>query len=108
IRSLKLEGVQAVQSRVEEVQGQFDCVTARAFASLADMLAWGGHLLAPEGLWLAMKGKAPDEELPGVPAGFRVRAIHALAVPGLGAAERHLVMIGRAPGPLSPSGRGLG
>jgi 16S rRNA (guanine527-N7)-methyltransferase len=46
IRALKLEGVRAVQSRVEDVQGQFDCITARAFASLADMLGWGGHLLA--------------------------------------------------------------
>ena len=101
IRSLKLEGVQAVQSRVEEVQGQFDCVTARAFASLADMLAWGGHLLAPRGIWLAMKGKAPEEELPGVPSAFDVRSIHALAVPGLGAAERHLVILGRAPSSLS-------
>ena len=55
IRSLKLEGVRAVQSRVEEVEGAFDCVTARAFASLADMLAWGGHLLAPRGIWLAME-----------------------------------------------------
>ena len=45
IRSLKLEGVRAEQARVEDVAGQFDCITARAFASLADMLAWGGHLL---------------------------------------------------------------
>ena len=95
IRTLKLEGVRAVQSRVEEVEGQFDCITARAFASLADMLGWGGHLLAPGGVWLAMKGKAPDDELPGVPAGFTVRGIHALAVPGL-AAERSLVVLGRA------------
>ena len=95
IRTLKLEGVRAMQSRVEEVEGQFDCITARAFASLADMLGWGGHLLAPGGVWLAMKGKAPDDELPGVPAGFTVRGIHALAVPGL-AAERSLVVLGRA------------
>lgn len=96
IRALKLEGVRAVQSRVEEVEGQFDCITARAFASLADMLGWGGHLLAPQGIWLAMKGKAPDDELPGVPPAFAVRAIHPLNVPGLGAAERHLVVLGRA------------
>ncbi|GLQ50447.1 16S rRNA (guanine(527)-N(7))-methyltransferase RsmG [Dyella flava] len=96
IRSLKLEGVRAVQARVEEVEGEFDCVTARAFASLADMLAWGGHLLAPQGIWLAMKGKSPDEELPGVPDGFKVNGIHTLNVPGLGAAERHLVVLGRA------------
>jgi 16S rRNA (guanine527-N7)-methyltransferase len=96
IRSLKLEGVRAEQSRVEDVEGQFDCITARAFASLADMLGWGGHLLAPRGIWLAMKGKSPDDELPGVPTAFQVNGIHALAVPGLEAAERHLVVLGRA------------
>jgi 16S rRNA G527 N7-methylase RsmG len=82
IRALKLDGVSAVQSRVEDVQGQYDCVTARAFASLADMLGWGGHLLAPDGIWLAMKGKRPDDELPGIPAGFELRGTHELAVPG--------------------------
>ncbi len=95
IRALQLGGVRAVQSRVEEVEGTFDCITARAFASLANMLGWGGHLLAPGGTWLAMKGKAPDEELPGVPPGFAVRAIHPLAVPGLDA-ERSVVVLGHA------------
>lgn len=96
IRALKLEGVRAVQSRVEAVEGRFDCITARAFATLADMLAWGGHLLAPDGTWLAMKGKVSDEELAGVPATFALRGVHALAVPGLGSAERHLVVLGPA------------
>lgn len=96
IRALKLEGVRALQSRVEDVEGQFDCITARAFASLADMLGWGGHLLAPGGVWLAMKGKVPDDELAAVPRDFAVRGIHALAVPGLGAAERHLVVLEHA------------
>ena len=95
IRSLKLDGVRAVQSRVEDVQGQFDCVTARAFASFADMLGWGGHLLAPGGTWLAMKGKQSDDELAGIPAGFEIRETHVLAVPGLDA-ERRLVVLGHA------------
>jgi len=95
IRALKLDGVRVVQSRVEDVQGQFDCITARAFATLADMLGWGGHLLAPEGVWLAMKGKRPDDELPGIPAGFALRGTHVLNVPGLDA-ERHLAVLGRA------------
>lgn len=95
IRSLKLVGVRAVQARVEDVPGQFDCVTARAFASLADMLALGGHLLAPNGTWLAMKGKPDDAELAGVPAGFRVAAVRALAVPGLDA-QRQLIVLRRA------------
>jgi 16S rRNA (guanine527-N7)-methyltransferase len=95
IRSLKLEGVRAVQSRVEGVEGQYDCITARAFASLSDMLGWGGHLLAPQGIWLAMKGKSPDDELAGVPEGFVIDGIQILDVPGLGAAERHLVVLRR-------------
>jgi 16S rRNA (guanine527-N7)-methyltransferase len=95
IRTLKLERVKAVQARVETVTGQFDCITARAFASLADMLAWGGQLLAPGGEWLAMKGRAPDAELDAVPPGFTVRATHALTIPGL-QAERHLVVLARA------------
>ena len=95
IRSLNLEGVRAEQSRVEEVEGQFDCITARAFASLADMLGWGGHLLAPNGIWLAMKGKLSDDELHGIPPGFAVRSTHSLAVPEL-SAERHLLVLGRA------------
>ena len=94
IRSLKLDGVRAEQARVEDVGGQFDCITARAFASLADMLAWGGHLLAPRGTWLAMKGKLPDDELAGIPDGFFVHATHELHVPGL-PAERHLLVLGR-------------
>lgn len=103
IRSLKLEGVQAVQSRVEDVQGQFDCITARAFATLADMLGWGGHLLAPDGRWLAMKGRRPDDELEALPPGFVLDSMHALAVPGL-EGERHLAVIRRAeaaPGPAA-------
>jgi 16S rRNA (guanine527-N7)-methyltransferase len=95
IRALKLEGVRAAQSRVEDVQGQFDCITARAFASFADMLGWGGHLLAPDGLWLAMKGRQFEDELSGVPAAFAVRETHVLAVPGLDA-ERQLLVIGHA------------
>jgi 16S rRNA (guanine527-N7)-methyltransferase len=94
IRALKLEGVRAVQSRVEDVEGRFDCITARAFASLADMLGWGGHLLAPGGVWLAMKGRSADEELPGIPPGFRLRERHLLQVPGL-EAERQLLVLGR-------------
>jgi 16S rRNA (guanine527-N7)-methyltransferase len=95
IRALKLEGVRAVQSRVEDVEGQFDCITARAFASLADMLGWAGHLLAPGGIWLAMKGKSADDELSGIPAGFALRARHALQVPGLDV-ERQVLVLGRA------------
>ena len=94
VRELGLANVRVVEGRVEDVPGTFDCVTARAFASLADMLTWGGHLLAPDGLWLALKGRFPQDELAGVPAGFRVEAVLELAVPGLDA-ERRAVIIRR-------------
>lgn len=96
-RALKLANVRVEEKRVEDVEGRYDCITARAFATLADMLAWGGQLLAANGTWLAMKGRVLDEELAGVPVGFRIEAVHALDVPGLDA-ERHLVVVSRAPG----------
>jgi 16S rRNA (guanine527-N7)-methyltransferase len=95
VRRLGLEHVRVAESRVEDVAGTFDCVTARAFASLAEMLGWGGHLLAPGGVWLAMKGRVAKDELDAVPPDFRVREIVALNVPGL-EAERHLVILKRA------------
>lgn len=100
VRELGLANVQVLESRVEALRGQYDCVTARAFASLADMLAWGGHLLAPDGLWLALKGRVAPEELAAVPAPFVVRAVQALRVPGLDA-ERCVVIIA---GPGQPAG----
>lgn len=94
VRRLGLTQTRVAEARVEAVRGQFDCVTARAFATLADMLAWGGHLLAPGGLWLALKGRFPQDELEQVPPGFRVEAIERLRVPGLDA-DRHVVAIRR-------------
>ena len=94
VRRLGLERVRVAESRVEDVEGTFDCITARAFASLADMLGWGGHLLAPGGVWLAMKGRIAEDELDAVPAGFRAGNVVALNVPGLDA-ERHLVILKR-------------
>ena len=42
-----------------------------------------------------MKGKQSEDELSGVPSGFMVRETHVLAVPGLDA-ERRLVVLGHA------------
>ncbi|MDR3390072.1 MAG: 16S rRNA (guanine(527)-N(7))-methyltransferase RsmG [Rudaea sp.] len=95
IRTLGLSNVHVEQARVENARGQFDCVTARAFASLAQMLELGGHLLAPGGTWLAMKGQLNKDEILAMPPGFHVSAVCPLAVPGLGGA-RHVVIIHRA------------
>jgi len=92
VRVLGLANARVEQARVEDLQGQYDCITARAFAALGDILTWGGHLLAPDGICVAMKGVIDEEELRGLPSGFRIEEIVALAVPGLGAA-RHAVII---------------
>ena len=64
-QALKLDNVQVVQTRVENhKQAQaFDTITSRAFASLEDMIHLSRHLLAPNGLWLAMKGPNVQAEL---------------------------------------------
>ena len=96
VRALGLGNARVAESRAEALDepGAYAAITARALATLPDILAVGGHLLAPEGRLLAMKGARPDEEIAALPAGWRLEAVHALAVPGL-AAERHLVVVAR-------------
>jgi 16S rRNA (guanine527-N7)-methyltransferase len=89
--------VQVVHSRAESYRPieLFDTVVARALSSLADFVAYAGHLCAPGGRLLAMKGKRPENEMSALPRSFRVLAVHRLHVPGL-ADERHLVELVRA------------
>jgi 16S rRNA (guanine527-N7)-methyltransferase len=84
--------VQVVNVRAESYRPfeLFDTVASRALSSLADFVAYAGHLCAPTGSLLAMKGKRPDDEISAVPKSFRVLAVHRLQVPGL-ADQRHLV-----------------
>jgi 16S rRNA (guanine527-N7)-methyltransferase len=86
-----------VNSRAESYRPfeLFDTVLARALSSMADFVAYAGHLCAPGGRLLAMKGKRPDEELSALPKSFRVLAVHRLSVPGL-SDERHLVELVRS------------
>ena len=97
VRALGLANARVLESRAEAVDepGGFDVVTARALDRLAGILAVGGHLLAPGGRLLAMKAQRLDEEIAELPPDWRVRAIHALQVPGLPAA-RHLVEVTRS------------
>ena len=86
------DNVLVVNSRSESYRPfeLFDTVVARALSSLADFVAYAGHLCAPDGRLLAMKGKRPDDEISALPRAFRVLAVHRLSVPGL-PDERHLV-----------------
>jgi 16S rRNA (guanine527-N7)-methyltransferase len=75
--------------RVEGLQGTFDAVISRAFASLADFVKLAGHL--SNCLW-AMKGGYPADEIAALPVGWQMAASHELHVPGL-AAERCLLQL---------------
>lgn len=90
---LRLTNVTVVQERVENFRTQvcFDSIITRAFASLDKMLVQTGHLSCPGGVFLAMKGDKPFDELAAIPAGY-VYTVHRLSVVGLDAI-RHLVCI---------------
>ena len=70
----------------------FAAITARAFSELADLVGLTRHLLAADGVWLAMKGAWPHDEIARLPADVRVVAVHRLQVPGVDG-ERHLVVL---------------
>lgn len=87
---LKLPNLHGLHARVESLQGSYDVISARAFASLPDFVEGSTHLLAPDGCWLAMKGKVPDDEIAQLQVKVDVFHVEHLAVPGLDA-ERCIV-----------------
>ncbi len=93
--SLGLANLRGLHARVETLDGPYDVVSSRAFASLADFTAWSGQALAPNGVWLAMKGKHPAAEIDALPPDVQVFHVEPLTVPGLGA-ERCIVWMRRA------------
>ena len=96
VRTLGLANAEVAESRIEALDrpGAFDAITARALATLPQILEFGGHLLASGGRLLAMKGARPDEEIAALPRGWRLQTLHRLTVPGLDG-ERHLAVVGR-------------
>ena len=96
---LRLPNLRAQNARVEALAlPAFDVITSRAFASLADFVRLTRSSLAPGGVWMAMKGKRPDDELATLPADVDVFHVEQLTVPAL-AAERCIVWMR----PLSPA-----
>jgi 16S rRNA (guanine527-N7)-methyltransferase len=91
---LGLPNLRAVHARVEDMPAtaQFDVVVSRAFASLADFTGWSRQRLAPGGVWLAMKGRTPDDEAAVLPPDVSVFHVEPLRVPGLDA-QRCLVWL---------------
>lgn len=84
---LGLPNLNATHQRVEAMQGRYDLITSRAFATLADFVALSRDRLAPGGCWAAMKAHLADDERGAVPADVEVFHVERLAVPGLDAAR---------------------
>lgn len=87
---LRLPNLKAEHARVEQLRASFDVITSRAFASLTDFVGLTHTLLAPGGVWMAMKGKPPEDERAALPSEVKVFHVEQLTVPNLDA-ERCLV-----------------
>ena len=91
----RLRNFTVYNDRVEKLSlSPFDVITSRAFASLKDMTSWTEHLLAENGVWLAMKGKLTEDEMAGLDRQKYEVSPVPLSVPGA-EVERHLVVIRR-------------
>lgn len=94
LQQLKLTNVTVVQERAEHYKPEvcFTTVVSRAFSDLCDFIAKTQHLRCQDGVYLAMKGQCPHEELTAIADKAKQVAVHPLTVLGL-AAQRHLICI---------------
>jgi 16S rRNA (guanine527-N7)-methyltransferase len=88
--SLKLLNLRGLHARVESLTNPYQVICCRAFASLPDFVTWSRSALAEGGVWMAMKGKHPQEEIDALPKDVEVFHVEPLTVPGL-AVERCMV-----------------
>jgi 16S rRNA (guanine527-N7)-methyltransferase len=93
--ALGLGNLTGMHARVETITQPFEVICSRAFASLVDFSSWSQAALAPGGVWMALKGKHPAEELALLPPGVAVFHVEPLVVPGLDA-ERCIIWLQKA------------
>ena len=93
--ALGLPNLIGLHARVETITQPFDVICSRAFASLADFTGWSQAALASGGVWMALKGKHPAEELAMLPPNVSMFHVEPLTVPGL-AAERCIIWLQKA------------
>ena len=93
--SLKLPNLRGIHARVESLTDKYQIISSRAFASLLDFTTWSQAARAEQGVWMAMKGKHPEEEIAAMPCCVEVFHVEPLVVPGLDA-ERCIVWMRKA------------
>ena len=91
---LGLSNVAAIKARTESFAPgrRFDTVIARAVAALPRLLEIAGHHVREDGVFVALKGRYPAEELEDLPEPWGYKVIE-LKVPGLDAGSRHAVLM---------------
>jgi 16S rRNA (guanine527-N7)-methyltransferase len=93
---LRLGNVIAVKARSEDYAPgeRFDTVIARAVAALPRLVEIAGHHVGEDGVFVALKGRHPAEEIEQLPAGWNC-TVTELSVPGLDSGSRHAVLMRR-------------
>ncbi len=94
---LDLDNVAAVKGRGEDyAPGQrFDTVIARALAALPRLVEIAGHHVREDGVFVALKGRYPAEELEQMSGEPWSHVVTELRVPGLQQGSRHAVLLRR-------------
>lgn len=94
---LGLGNVVAVKVRSEDyAPGQrFDTVIARALAALPRLVEIAGHHVGEDGVFVALKGRHPAEELEQMSNTPWDHVVTELKVPGLQSGSRHAVLLRR-------------
>jgi 16S rRNA (guanine527-N7)-methyltransferase len=97
VMELELKNAEVCSERVEswQTQNKFDVIVSRAFSDLDEFVRVTRHLLAPGGMFAAMKGLHPYEEIDKLPPDCTVQQVLPLAIPGVEGA-RHLVLFAQA------------
>jgi 16S rRNA (guanine527-N7)-methyltransferase len=93
---LKLGNVAAIKARTEDYAPaeRFDTVIARAVGPLARLVDMAGHHVREDGVFVALKGRYPAEELEELPKRWEYEVVE-LDVPGLEKGSRHAVSLRR-------------
>lgn len=92
---LELDNVRIEHIRVEDFHPatRFSTIISRALSNLAEFVAGTGHLLAPGGRLVAMKGRNPAHELSALGRYAEQAEVVPVRLPGLEDGSRHLVIV---------------
>lgn len=95
INALGLDNVECIHLSVQNYQTaeKFNTILSRGFAQLTKFIQLCKHLLAEEGIFLAMKGELVEQEESCLPEGYVLQEKASLRVPGL--RERFAIIVSK-------------